>query len=236
MATIYFEDGNGKLTDENGNEVIEYQMEVDNEEYPLTSITTFTSYLDLKPPEKTKKANKVEETSSKSGAKPEKKTEGTYRKYKKEDIEKFYFLVFEKNMSIRGAARELKIPPGTAQTWYTKGRKSVESGEDLYLRKPGSGRPVGRPLTINSEQKDYLVHLIDQKPGIVLDEMMEGLTSQFTDLNVSRSSLYKYVTTHCGLSVKRALFRPAERNADAKIEARFQWFRSTGDRSLRFTS
>ncbi|KAI8889177.1 hypothetical protein K501DRAFT_164004, partial [Backusella circina FSU 941] len=52
MATIYFDDGNGKLTDENGDEVIEYQMEVDNEEYPLTSITTFTSYLDLKPPAK----------------------------------------------------------------------------------------------------------------------------------------------------------------------------------------
>ncbi|KAL0077927.1 hypothetical protein J3Q64DRAFT_1646404 [Phycomyces blakesleeanus] len=78
MATIYFDDGSGKLTDENGNEVIEYQMEVDNENYPLTSITTFSSYLDLKPPEKPKKANKVEETSSKSEAKPEKKTERTY--------------------------------------------------------------------------------------------------------------------------------------------------------------
>ncbi|KAG1443928.1 hypothetical protein G6F56_010494 [Rhizopus delemar] len=126
-------------------------------------------------------------------------------------------------MSVRGTAKELKIPPGTAQTWYTKGQKSIESGEDLYLRKPGSGRPVERPFTINSEQKEYLVNLIDQKPGIVLDEIMEGLTCQFTKLDISRSSLYKYVTTHCGMSVKRALFRPAERNSDAKIEARFQW-------------
>jgi hypothetical protein len=55
MSTIYFDTGTGKLTDENGNEVIEYQMEVDNEEYPLTSITNFSSYLDLKPPEKPKK-------------------------------------------------------------------------------------------------------------------------------------------------------------------------------------
>lgn len=138
-------------------------------------------------------------------------------------MEKFYFLVFEKSMSIRGPAKELKIPSGTAQTWYTKGQKSIENGEDLYLRKPGSGRPVGRPLTMNSEQKEYLLNLIDQKPGIVLDEMMEGLTSQFTNLEISRSSLYKYVTIHGGMSVKRALFRPAERNSDKKIEARFQW-------------
>ncbi|OAD75130.1 Homeodomain-like DNA binding domain-containing transcription factor [Phycomyces blakesleeanus NRRL 1555(-)] len=138
-------------------------------------------------------------------------------------MKKFYFLVFEKNMSIRGAAKELKIPPCTAQTWYTKDQKSIESGEDLYLRKPGNERPVGRPLTINSEQKKYLINLIDQKPGIVLDEMMDGLTSQFTNLDISRSSLYKYVAAHCGMSVKRALFRPAERNSDTKIEARFQW-------------
>ncbi|KAG2192781.1 hypothetical protein INT46_011692 [Mucor plumbeus] len=108
MSTIYFDDGTGKLTDENGNEVIEYQMEIDNEEYPLISIATFSSYLDLKPPEKLKKANKVE-SSSKSEAKPKKKTEISYRKYKKEDLEKFYFLVYEKNMSIRGAANSICV-------------------------------------------------------------------------------------------------------------------------------
>jgi hypothetical protein len=77
-------------------------------------------------------------------------------------------------------------------------------------------------LTINSEQKEYLVNLIDQKPDIVLDEMMDGLTSQLTNLDISRS-LYKYVTAHCGMSVKKALFRPAERNSDTKIVAKFQW-------------
>ncbi|KAI8384163.1 hypothetical protein BD560DRAFT_312782, partial [Blakeslea trispora] len=104
-------------------------------------------------------------------------------KYKKEDMGKFYFLVYEKNMSILGAAKELRIPSSTAQTCYTRGRK------DLYLRKPGSGRP----LTLNSEQKGYLVNLKEEKPGIVLDEMMEGLKSQFTSLEVSSSSLYKHV-------------------------------------------
>lgn len=138
-------------------------------------------------------------------------------------MEDFYFLVFEKNMSIRGAARELKIPPGTAQTWHTKGVESLEKGKDLCLRKPGSGRPVGRPLTINSEQKEYLIDLIDQKPSIVLDEMMEDFTSRFTDLEISRSSLHKFITTKCNISLKRAHFQPEERNGETKIEARFQW-------------
>ncbi|KAI9261158.1 hypothetical protein BY458DRAFT_515983 [Sporodiniella umbellata] len=49
---VYFDGGSGKLTDENGNEVIKYQMEVDIEEHLLTSTITLFSYLDLKPVEK----------------------------------------------------------------------------------------------------------------------------------------------------------------------------------------
>lgn len=54
------------LTDENGNEVVEYEMEDDNEQYPLTSITTYTSYLDLKPPEMLLKMTKTKEKPSSS--------------------------------------------------------------------------------------------------------------------------------------------------------------------------
>lgn len=41
-----YDDGNEMLTDENKNKVIEYQAEVDDEQYRLTSITTFTFYLE----------------------------------------------------------------------------------------------------------------------------------------------------------------------------------------------
>ncbi|KAI8329348.1 hypothetical protein BD560DRAFT_342106 [Blakeslea trispora] len=51
--------------------------------------------------------------------------------------------------------------------------------------------------------------------------MTEGLASQFTNLDISRSSLYKHVTSHCSVSVKRACMSPAERNCGTKIEARF---------------
>ncbi|KAI8384165.1 hypothetical protein BD560DRAFT_431407 [Blakeslea trispora] len=33
MSTFYFDDDTGKLTDENGSKVIEYQMEVSEKEY-----------------------------------------------------------------------------------------------------------------------------------------------------------------------------------------------------------
>lgn len=53
--------------------------------------------------------------------------------------------------------------------------------------------------------------------------MMEDFTSRFTDLEISRSSLHKFITTKCNISLKRAHFQPEERNSETKIETRFQW-------------
>ncbi|CEP08441.1 hypothetical protein, partial, partial [Parasitella parasitica] len=202
-------------------------MEVDDEQYPLTTLTTLATYMDLKPPEKSKKpiANTTEEDESnmKDETNPKKNKSSTYRKYKKEDMEKFYFLVLEKGMSIRGAAKELNLPATTAQSWYKRGMESLEKGEDLCIRKTGSGRPVGRPPKLSNEHRDYLVQIIDEKPSIVLDEMMEKLTSEFEGLNIARSNLHKFITTSCRISLKRAHFQPEERNCEAKIEERFQW-------------
>ncbi|KAI9355548.1 hypothetical protein BD770DRAFT_411750 [Pilaira anomala] len=101
MSNFRYYNGDEMYTDENGTEVIEYLMEVDDEQYPLTTLTTLTTYMDLKPPEKSKKPIARMKTIPK----------------KKEGMEKFYFLVLEKGMSIRGAAKELNLPGTTAQSW-----------------------------------------------------------------------------------------------------------------------
>ncbi|KAI8376699.1 hypothetical protein EDC96DRAFT_436119, partial [Choanephora cucurbitarum] len=44
-------------------------------------------------------------------------------------------------ISIRGAAKELNLPATTAQSWYKRGMESLEKGENLCIRKSGSGRP-----------------------------------------------------------------------------------------------
>lgn len=49
-----YEDGNGNLRDENGDEAIIIAMEVDEEMYPIEEVTSFGQYMDLKPLEKRK--------------------------------------------------------------------------------------------------------------------------------------------------------------------------------------
>ncbi|KAG1051388.1 hypothetical protein G6F43_006405 [Rhizopus delemar] len=123
MNQFILEDGKGKMFSEDGNEVSVLQMEVDDPSFPLGDVTSFNEYLDLKPPEKPKDERK-EATNSKvksdNLSENDASTLRTHRKYKKEDMEHFFFLVNEKGMSVRGAAKHLKIPSSTAFNWQKK--------------------------------------------------------------------------------------------------------------------
>lgn len=122
-------------------------------------------------------------------------------------------------MSLRAAAAELKIPKSTAYDW----KKKYEEGSDVFSRKEGSGRPKGRPAILNEEHQKYLVEMIDENPSLVLDQMMDSLTSQFEDLKVSKTTLYDFIKKKCKISVKRAYFYAVERNSVEKIQERKEW-------------
>lgn len=131
----------------------------------------------------------------------------------------FFFNLYEKGMSLRAAAAELKIPKSTAYDW----KKKYEEGSDVFGRKEGSGRPKGRSAILNEEHQKYLVEMIDENPSLVLDQMMDSLTSQFEDLKVSKTTLYDFIKKKCKISVKRAYFYAVERNSVEKIQERKEW-------------
>ena len=117
-------------------------------------------------------------------------------------------------MGIREAARALKMPETTAQSWY---KKESQNPEEAIERKKGSGRPVGRPPTLREEHEQFLKELIDGKPSLVLEEMMDNLTNKFEDLSISKTALYNFVTEKCRISLKKAHFHSVERNSPEKI-------------------
>ncbi|KAI7898441.1 uncharacterized protein BX663DRAFT_524735, partial [Cokeromyces recurvatus] len=109
---IIFEDGLGNQHDMEGNEVIELQMEVDNEMYPVESVTNYDRYTELKPPEKEIK------TKTKTLPNDKKQTnKGTkaYKHYKDAVKEKLFYFVEEKGTSVRAAAMSLNINVRTTQ-------------------------------------------------------------------------------------------------------------------------
>ncbi|KAG1020554.1 hypothetical protein G6F43_014309 [Rhizopus delemar] len=95
-------------------------------------------------------------------------------------------------MSIRAAAAEIKVPSSTAYNWHKKGLESLELDEDIEKGGARGAVKVGRPALLNDIHKDYLISLVDEKPSIVLDEMMGSLTAAFADLKISKSSLHEF--------------------------------------------
>lgn len=136
-------------------------------------------------------------------------------------------------MGIREAARALKMPETTAQSWY---KKESQNPEEAIERKKGSGRPVGRPPTLREEHEQFLKELIDGKPSLVLEEMMDNLTNKFEDLSISKTALYNFVTERCRISLKKAHFHSVERNSPEKIQERHDWVLKWNETDLDFTS
>lgn len=84
----------------------------------------------------------------------------------------------------------------------------------------GSGRPIGRPVILDDDYKEFIVDLVDDQPSLVLDQMMEGLAASFINLEFSKAALYNFVTKNCKISLKRAHFHLVDRNSSEKIKAR----------------
>ena len=226
MSGFVHEDGQGGLFDDNGNEVSIIQMEVDDEMYPLENVTNFDDYNQLKPPEKEERSKGKEKVTEEDVPA---KSSKTYRSYKPFEKERLFYLVKEKGMSTRAAALTLQINPRTAQSWI---KKDQEDPQDLITRKSGSGRPVGRPPKLTEEHEKFLINLVDEEASLVLDEMMDNLTTQFTDLKISKTALYNFATEKCSISFKKAHFHSVERNSPEKIEERFLWVKRYMDTDL----
>ncbi|GAN04370.1 conserved hypothetical protein, partial [Mucor ambiguus] len=199
MNNFVYEDGQGNLFNDKGMAVAVVEMEVDEEMYPIETVTNFGMYPELKPPEKPEKNNERN------------KTEEIYKEVEKEQL---FALFYEKGMSAREAALKLHITPRTAQRWIANDQRDPQT----Y-----TARKEGRPAIMDDRHKTHLVDLIDEEPALVLGQMMDSLTAEFIDLEISKTALYNFVTKECKISLKRAHFHSVERNCLEKITARKEW-------------
>lgn len=72
-----------------------------------------------------------------------------------------------------------------------KGGSSVicEDPESIFEKKKKSGRRC----SLGEEHKQFLLNYIDKSPSAVLSEIVESLTHNFIDFNVSRSTVYSFM-------------------------------------------
>jgi transposase len=76
---------------------------------------------------------------------------------------------------------------------------------------------------LHEEHRELLVELIDKKPALVLDQVMDDLASQFMGLEVSKTALYDFTKEKCRINLKKAHFHSVERNLPENPEKRHDW-------------
>ncbi|EIE91643.1 hypothetical protein RO3G_16354 [Rhizopus delemar RA 99-880] len=54
----------------------------------------------------------------------------------------------------------------------------------------------------------------------------------FTELKVSKITLFDFVKQHCNLSLKKARLQPIDRNSEEKIQERLDWVLWYGQRKV----
>ncbi|KAI8885340.1 hypothetical protein K501DRAFT_293549 [Backusella circina FSU 941] len=208
---FYREDRHGNAVDEYGKEPV--LMEVDNEGYPLADTVDLDSYLVFKPPKKPKipKSSKKEAASS---ARP-----SNYYKKHGDEV---------KRLTTGKAGKQLSIARRTAYDWLQKDQKEIS--EKLIES------DTGRPALLGEEHKKLLTDKFIDHPSATLDQAMESLTTQFSDLKVSKTTVYNFMTEKCTLSFKKAHFHSKERNSPANIQKRFEWVVRWAETDMDFNS
>ncbi|KAG1451367.1 hypothetical protein G6F46_008779 [Rhizopus delemar] len=191
-----YENEQEHIVDENG--VMPMDLVVDEELFAIETINSRTQFLMNKPPEKPYNYFILLIVDERNNG----------------DID--MDLYNNKCLNASAAARQLGIHIQAAQRWF---KRYYEDPESIFEKKKKSGR-----RRIPGEvHKQFLLNYSDKNPSAVVTEVAESLTQNFADLNVSRSTIYNFMTTECNLSIKQAQFQPVERNNEEKIQQRYDW-------------
>ncbi|KAG1140346.1 hypothetical protein G6F37_009256 [Rhizopus arrhizus] len=188
---FFYEDGRGHVVDEHGAEPMD--LVVDEELFAIETISSRTQFLKNKPPERPNPAiHPTANEMSNEDVDMELCNKRRYTFYSDEKT-RFFHLFFSKNLSASAAARQLGIHIRAAQRWV---KRYYEDPESIFEKKKKSGRH----RILREEHKRFLLNYIDENPSAVLTEVVESLTQNFVDLNVSRSTVYNFMTTQCAIS------------------------------------
>ncbi|CEP13237.1 hypothetical protein [Parasitella parasitica] len=202
MSTMFlYEDGCGNVVNENGGpEPIDYI--VDQNEFIVETIATHSEYLKHSASSESSWTCPMLVEKSKEEDTPMKEAniKRHFVRYTVQDKVRFFNLKIEKCMSASTAAKQLGIHVRTAQRWV----KQYNTCSDSIFE---DCEKVGRKCILTEEHKATVVNFIDTNPSATVVEVTEHLLKQFTDLKVSRSTVYNFIMRNeCNLSLKKADF------------------------------
>ncbi|KAG1467189.1 hypothetical protein G6F56_004546 [Rhizopus delemar] len=220
------EDGQGRLTTEEGDEVMDYIIE-EGEQFNLRNLTNLTDYKEVQPIpiEMDAEDENLETRISLVTERVDKfiadkvRNANSYTVYTDDQKTLFLYYLKIKFFSAAKAGERAGIAQRTAQTWAKRIR--TDSDWNIYEKQTKKSNRVKSQL--HEPQKLHIIQLFDEKPYMTTDEVVDSLTKTFEGFSLKSSTVNNYILHECNLSMKRVTRRPQARNDERRIEARYKW-------------
>ncbi|RCH89437.1 hypothetical protein CU097_009794 [Rhizopus azygosporus] len=187
-------------------------LAIDEELFPIETISSRTQFLLNKPPERPSNPVMLPVTDERNN----------------EDVD-MKLRNKRKCLNASAAARQLGIYVRAAQRWV---KRYYEDPESIFEKKKKSGRR----RILEEEHRQFLLNYIDENPSAVVTDVAKSLAQNFADLNVSRSIVYNFMTIQCNLFLKQAQFQLVKRHSEEKIQQRYDWVQKWHQTDLDFTT
>lgn len=217
---FYFEDGAGNIVDENGEDPMD--IIEDRDPFKLEELTSYTEYLTLRaqlldskmlPEIQPKKKEKGEKKISDGETSSKAKGNRVSNEIKARAV---HLVDVHPKNSAGAVALDLKLEPRTVQRWYKTWKEDPDS---LF-------KTIGRPKIIEPEgelaeaTKKVVSDFYFKQPTSTMDQLMEQLNTSFSDLTISKITLYRYMADLWLFSLERVCTEPEDRNSPEKIQQR----------------
>ncbi|KAI8646643.1 hypothetical protein BD408DRAFT_318989, partial [Parasitella parasitica] len=222
--SFYFEDGQGNVLDEDGNDPMD--ITGNDDPYKLEELASYSAYIEAREKgmmEVDQDSTFLEHKATKNKKTDSKEAKNNIIKNKRVSNEvkahAVHLVDIHPKNSARAVALDLGLEPRSLQRWYSTWKKDPDS---LF-------KIIGRPRIIEAEgelaeaTRNAVTEFYYKQPTATADQLLDRLTSTFEGLSLSKPTLYRYLNDLWILSLKKVQLEPLERNTPERIQARKKW-------------
>ena len=78
----------------------------------------------------------------------------------------------------------------------------------------------------------HIYELIDNDPQLVSDDIIDSLTKNFEDFEISKSQLNNHLRNTMLITIKKPAFEAEVRNSAENLQTRYEWFMKWKDSDI----
>lgn len=228
---IIFEDGQGNLYNEAGQEAMDW--EEDTDPYNLQNLTNLTKYKEQQPVELDQNDpeldSRMEEIQSKLSQ------ENSLRQYESYSVDQktlFIYYLKLKLFSAAKAARMAGINERTGQQWAK--RLATDPEWDIYEK--NTNKVNRKKSQLQDEHKQHLIGYFDEYPQARTKDAVDSLTENFENFSLKETVVGEFISKECNISIKKATRHPEPRNNPDKLRLRREWVETWSKTEMNFIS